>query len=121
MRTSEARRASRLPTAIRGGMGEMKIHIIGGGPAALYFAILMKRLDPSHHIAIAERDGPNDTFGWGTVFAGRTMAMLQEHDPESHREIMDASQTWDNADTVHRGQKISVRGNTFSGIARIRF
>ena len=99
----------------------MKIHIIGGGPAALYFAILMKQLDPAHAITILERDGPNDTFGWGIVFAGRSMAMLAERDPESHAEIMAHSQTWDSADTVHQGVKISQHGNTFSGIARLTF
>jgi len=41
----------------------MKINIIGGGPASLYFAILMKKQNPSHAILILERDGPNDTFG----------------------------------------------------------
>jgi anthraniloyl-CoA monooxygenase len=99
----------------------MKINIIGGGPAALYFAILMKKQDAANDITVVERDGPNDTFGWGIVFAGRTMAMLQERDRESHSAIMAASQTWDSADTVHRGQYISVRGNTFSGIARLTF
>src|SRR5438445_8328226 len=51
-----------LARRLKSGNSKMKIHIIGGGPAALYFAILMKRLDPSHQITIAERDGPNDTF-----------------------------------------------------------
>lgn len=99
----------------------MKINIIGGGPAGLYFAILMKKLDPSHEITVVERDGPNDTFGWGIVFSGRIMAILAERDPESHAAIMAASQTWESADTVHKGVKISVRGNNFSGIARIKF
>ena len=33
----------------------MKIRILGAGPAGLYFAALMKRLDPSHDIAIFDR------------------------------------------------------------------
>jgi anthraniloyl-CoA monooxygenase len=99
----------------------MKINLIGGGPAALYFAILMKKQDPSHEITILERDGPNDTFGWGIVFQGRIMSILAERDPASHAEIMRASQTWDSADTVHQGVKISQHGNTFSGIARLTF
>ena len=55
----------------------MKINIIGGGPAGMYFAILMKKADPSHEITVYERNGPDDTFGWGVVFSGKTLANLR--------------------------------------------
>src|SRR5256885_16117388 len=99
----------------------MRINIVGGGPAGLYFAILMEQLDPGHAITVVERNGPGDTYGWGIVFSGRSMSILAERDPVSHAAIMRASQTWDSADTVHRGVRISMRGNTFSGIARLTF
>ncbi len=99
----------------------MKIHVVGGGPAGLYVAILMKKLDPAHAITIFERDGPDDTFGWGIVFSGRTYAFLEDHDRPTYTEIVNASETWDNVDVVHKGQKISVRGNQFSGVARLAF
>lgn len=99
----------------------MKIHIVGGGPAGLYFAILMKKLDPAHAITIFERDGPDDTFGWGIVFSDRTYGFLKDHDEPTYAEITAASETWDNVDVVHRGQTISVRGNKFSGVARLAF
>lgn len=99
----------------------MKITIVGGGAAGLYFAILMKKLDPRHAITILERDGPNDTFGWGIVFSDRTFAFLQDHDAETYREITAAAEVWDNVDVVHRGQTIPVRGNPFSGIGRLTF
>jgi anthraniloyl-CoA monooxygenase len=98
----------------------MKINIIGGGPAGMYFAILMKRALPSHDITIYERNGPDDTFGWGVVFSGKTLANLREADAESHAEITRAFAAWDNVDVVHRDQKISIHGNSFSGIARIQ-
>src|SRR5207245_1380651 len=97
----------------------MKINIIGGGPAGLYFAILMKRSDPSHDITVYERNGPDDTFGWGVVFSGKTLAHLKAADEDSFRRITDAFATWDNVDVVHRDQKISIHGNKFSGIARL--
>src|SRR2546430_1138515 len=98
----------------------MKIAIIGGGPAGMYFAILMKKADAAHDITIYERNGPEDTFGWGVVFSGRTLANLREADEVSHAEITSDFEAWDNVDVVHRNEKISIHGNSFSGIARIR-
>lgn len=97
----------------------MQINIIGGGPAGLYFAILMKKADRSHQINVYERNGPDDTFGWGVVFSGKTLANLRAADAESHREITASFEAWDNVDVVHGTAKISVHGNSFSGIARL--
>src|SRR5881275_2756866 len=97
----------------------MKINIIGGGPAGMYFAVLMKKTDVAHDITIYERNGPDDTFGWGVVFSGKTLANLREADPKSHSEITRDFEAWDNVDVVHRNEKISIHGNSFSGIARL--
>src|SRR2546430_3167811 len=98
----------------------MKINIIGGGPAGRYFAILMKTADAVHNITIYERNGPDDTFGWGVVFSGKTLDNLRAADQESHADITEDFEAWDNVDIVHRGEKISIHGNSFSGIARLR-
>jgi len=98
----------------------MRITIIGGGPAGLYFAILMKKANAAHQITIHERNGPDDTFGWGVVFSGKTLANLRAADTESHAEITREFEAWDNVDVVHRDEKISIHGNSFSGIARLR-
>ena len=98
----------------------MKIKIIGGGPAGMYFAILMKKADAAHDITIHERNGPDDTFGWGVVFSGKTLSNLRAADEPSHAEITRGFEAWDNVDVVHRGEKISIHGNSFSGIARLR-
>jgi anthraniloyl-CoA monooxygenase len=99
----------------------MNITVVGGGPAGLFLAILVKKLHPAHSITVLERDGPNDTFGWGIVFSERTVAFLRDHDPETFAEITAAAEVWDTVDVVHRGQKVSVRGNAFSGIGRLAF
>src|SRR5258708_37290007 len=98
----------------------MKINIIGGGPAGMYFAILMKSADAAHDITTYERNGPDDTFGWGVVFSGKTLANLCAADEPSHSEITRNFAAWDNVDVVHRGEKISIHGNSFTGIARLR-
>lgn len=97
----------------------MRINVIGGGPAGLYFAILMKKHAPSHAVAVFERNPPGATFGWGVVFSGRTLANLREADQPSHARITERFETWDNVDVVYRDRKISVRGNSFSGISRL--
>ncbi len=98
----------------------MKIKIIGGGPAGMYFAILMKKAHAAHDITIYERNGPDDTFGWGVVFSGKTLRNLREADAESHAEITREFAAWENVDIVHQQDKISIHGNSFSGIARLR-
>ncbi len=101
-------------------VADMKINVIGGGPAGLYFAILMKKASASHQITIYERNGPDDTFGWGVVFSGKTLANLRAADEISHAEITRAFEAWDNVDVVHRSTKVSIHGNSFSGIARLQ-
>lgn len=95
--------------------------MIGGGPAGLYFAILMKRQDPSREIVVVERDGPDDTFGWGIVFSDQTFSYLEESDQPSFQQIIGACEIWDNVDVVHKGERVTIRGNRFSGIGRLKF
>ena len=97
----------------------MKITIIGGGPAGLYFALLMKQRDAAHQITVFERNAPDDTFGWGVVFSDKTLSYLKENDEETYLRITESFELWDNVDVVHRDQKVTIRGNRFSGIARL--
>jgi len=97
----------------------MIINILGGGPAGLYFAILMKQSNPKRNIRVWERNPRDNTFGWGVVFSERTISALQEPDPVTYQRMMDHVRTWENVDIVHRDTLISVGGNRFSGIARI--
>jgi anthraniloyl-CoA monooxygenase len=98
----------------------MHINVIGGGPAGLYFALLMKRHGVAREVTVYERNPPGATFGWGVVFSGRTLRNLREADEVSHRRITESFETWDNVDVVLRESRITVRGNDFSGVARIK-
>jgi anthraniloyl-CoA monooxygenase len=96
----------------------MNIAVIGGGPAGLYFALLMKKADPGHRIAVLERNRPDDTFGWGVVFSDQTLGNFAAADPETCREIADHFARWDDIDVHVKGRVVTSGGHGFSGIAR---
>ncbi len=96
----------------------MKIACIGGGPAGLYFAILMKKQNPDHDITVIERNRPYDTFGWGVVFSDETLDNLDGADEETKHEILDNFAHWDDIDVFFRDKKITSSGHGFCGIER---
>lgn len=96
----------------------MKIKIVGGGPAGLYFAILMKKSNPAHEITLYERNHPSDTFGWGVVFSDQTLENLKGGDEESQQRIASNFAHWDDIDVHFRGEVITSGGHGFCGIER---
>ena len=98
----------------------MRILCIGGGPAGLYFALLMKLQDPAHVIRVVERNRPFDTFGWGVVFSDQTLGNLQLADPVTAQEISDAFNHWDDIDVHFKGRTVRTTGHGFCGIGRKR-
>jgi anthraniloyl-CoA monooxygenase len=96
----------------------MKIVCIGGGPAGLYFGLLMKQLNPAHDITIVERNRPYDTFGWGVVFSDATMGNMRLWDPVTADEIQQAFNHWDDIELLFKGRRIRSGGHGFVGIGR---
>jgi anthraniloyl-CoA monooxygenase len=98
----------------------LHVAIVGGGPAGLYLAILLKRADPSTAVTVLERNRADDTFGWGVVFSDQTLENLRLADEPSYLAISDSFAHWDDIDIHVRGRTITSSGHGFSGIARVR-
>src|SRR5436190_2009198 len=78
----------------------------------------MKKANPSHEVVVLERNGPDDTFGWGVVFSNQTLDNFRAADPESLAAIEAAFAHWDDIDVHVRGRTITSGGHGFAGIAR---
>lgn len=98
----------------------MRITCIGGGPAGLYFALLMKQQDPRHEVTLIERNAASDTFGWGVVFSDQTLGALQRADAKTAGQILDAFNHWDDIDVHFKGRTMRSGGHGFCGIGRKR-
>ena len=96
----------------------MRIVCIGGGPAGLYFALLMQQQDPSHRITVVERNRPYDTFGWGVVFSDATMENMRQWDRPTADAIEVAFNHWDDIELHFKGHRIRSGGHGFVGIGR---
>jgi anthraniloyl-CoA monooxygenase len=96
----------------------MKIVCIGGGPAGLYFGLLMKRLNAAHDITVVERNRPYDTFGWGVVFSDATMDNMRQWDRDTADAIEASFAHWDDIELQFKGRTIRSGGHGFVGIGR---
>ncbi|HYF54584.1 MAG TPA: bifunctional salicylyl-CoA 5-hydroxylase/oxidoreductase [Salinarimonas sp.] len=96
----------------------MRIAVIGGGPAGLYFAILMKKREPQAEITVYERNRADDTFGFGVVFSDATLDNFERHDGPSYQRITQEFAYWDDIAIHVKGTVHRVGGNGFCGCSR---
>jgi protoporphyrinogen oxidase len=95
-----------------------RIVCLGGGPAGLYSAILLRKALPAARIEVYERNRPDDTFGWGVVFSDETMGNFRAADPETHGAIIGNFHHWDDIAIHFGGRKLVSGGHGFCGIGR---
>ncbi len=97
-----------------------RIVCLGGGPAGLYAAILLRKALPSVRVEVYERNRPDDTFGWGVVFSDQTMGNFRVADPETHAAILASFHHWDDIAIHFGGRRFVSGGHGFAGISRKR-
>ena len=96
----------------------MRIVCIGGGPAGLYFGLLVKKNYPGHDVTVVERNLPYDTFGWGVVFSDATLENMRQCDSQTASAVEIAFNHWDDIEVLVKGRRIRTSGHGFVGIGR---
>ncbi|WP_433170497.1 bifunctional salicylyl-CoA 5-hydroxylase/oxidoreductase [Actinoallomurus sp. CA-150999] len=96
----------------------MRIAIVGGGPGGLYFAALMKQLDPAHQVTVWERNAPDDTFGFGVVFSDETLGGIDNADEVIHTAMESRFARWTDIDVEFNGDRFTVGGQGFAAMSR---
>ena len=97
----------------------MKVEVLGGGPAGLYSAILIKKANPNAQIRVVERNAPTDTFGFGIVLSDETLQNLRRADEPSYRNIAQSFAYWDDIHVRYKGHVMTSGGHGFSGLRRL--
>lgn len=97
----------------------MKIRIVGGGPAGLFFAYLMGRSAVGHDIRVYERDPEGATYGWGLVFSDVALSFVRDVAPEVYESMTRDQVVFSDMEIVHQGQHVTLAGHTFHRMARL--
>ena len=97
----------------------MRIAVVGGGPAGMYFSLLMKKREPRHEITVYEQNPAGATYGWGVVFSDVALGFLKQADETFFRKFTAGHERCDYMEIVHDGVHVQLRNNHFSRVARI--
>jgi len=95
------------------------VDILGGGPAGLYTAILIRRKLPHLRLRVFEQNPKGATFGFGVVFSDQALEFLAADDPETHDMITPHMERWRNMTLNHPEGQVTLDGVGFTAIGRL--
>ncbi len=95
------------------------IEILGGGPAGLYTAILLRRKLPNVSVRVTEKNPKGATFGFGVVFTDRALDFLKRDDQEMYDLITPHMERWSNMTLAHQKEKLLLDGLGLMSIGRL--
>ena len=105
----------------RGESSVMRVVCVGGGPASLYLAILLKKHQPDIDVKVFERNEPGDAFGFGVVFSDETLDHFEEADEPSYRALTESFRHWGDIEVRHfSGRRFVSGGHGFAAASRRR-
>ena len=97
----------------------VRIAVLGGGPAGLYFAYFWKTRHPDAEIDLFEQNPANATWGFGVVFSEQALEFLRADDPQTVDAIAPCMESWNNITLNLRGRSVDIDGVGFSSIGRL--
>ena len=97
----------------------MKIEVVGGGPAGLWFAFLAKKRRPSWAIRVHEQNPATATYGFGVVLSDAGRERVRAGAPDAFDRLARRMERWTDLTIVHRGEAVPIDGNGFSSIGRL--
>ena len=95
------------------------VEVIGGGPAGLHVATLLKEAAPDARVRVTEQNPADATFGFGVVFSDQALDFLRADDAATHDAITPHMERWRNMTLVHRGERVVIDGVGFAAIGRL--
>lgn len=97
----------------------MRVVSIGGGPAGLYLAVLLRTADPDIVVEVHERNGPDDAYGFGVVFSDETLINFEQADEPSYSALTEGFRQWGDIAVTHTsGRRFVSGGHGFAAASR---